>query len=299
MSETKGRSPWITVLLVGLPLWLAASAGIALWLYFRAEQSQEQDQQVRFVTPISASSIADDLRKFVEVIGERNTSNAAAKAGLNSVASMIEGQLGPSNTGFRIQHELGPANWSLIYITILGKQPSLPAIWVVTPYDTRAGSRGGEWNSSGLAATLAAAQAFAGDTPSRTVHFLFLPHFYDTEGPVGPTVETLRALVEKAGGASTMLAVEAMGGSEELWIGPGAKLPEIADGIGRSPSPLDLGGMSEQTLAGRLAGAALPATRISTRGLPRPEETDERTPFAGTVAVSAGELLKLIRLLSQ
>ena len=59
----------------------------------------------------------------------------------------------------------GPADWPLIHVTLRGKNPDSPAVWVLTSYDSRPGSPGVEANATGLAATLAAAQALAGDTP--------------------------------------------------------------------------------------------------------------------------------------
>lgn len=292
----KRRSPWITVLLVGLPVWLAVSAVIALWLYFRAEEAEEVKVQARFVQPISAPAIADDLKKFVEVIGERNTSSEAAAAALGRATSMIEGLLGPSNTGFRTRRERGPADVPLIYASVAGKSPNLPAVWVIAAYDSPEGSRGAEWNASGLAATLAAAQAFAGDQPRRTVQFLFLPHFNEAGGPVEASLEILRKLIASNGGASMVLAVEAMGGGEELWLAPDSSLPVEVPFPGRALAAEEAPLAGGESLAGSLTAIGLPALWVSTRKPLTAGASDDRPPFAGTVAMSAGALLDLIRL---
>ena len=153
MSAAKRRPLWVTFLLVLLPLWLVASGGGALWYYFQREKKQALVEQERFAQAVSVPLLADDLRKIVEVIGERNASSETAASNLSRTASMIEGLLGPSNTGYTVQKINGPGKWPLLQVTLAGKNPAAPAVWVLTSYDSRVGSRGAEANASGLAAT--------------------------------------------------------------------------------------------------------------------------------------------------
>ena len=189
------------MLLVLLPLWLVASGGGALWYYFHREKKQALVEQERFAQNVSTPLLADDLRKIVEVIGERNASSETAAANLSRTASMIEGLLGPSNTGYAVRQTKGPADWPLLQVTLTGKNPDAPAVWVLTSYDSRAGSRGAEANATGLAATLAAAQALARDKPEVSIHFVFLPHANDPESPVIETAAKFLELAKSAGTA--------------------------------------------------------------------------------------------------
>ncbi|HEX7261991.1 MAG TPA: M28 family peptidase, partial [Luteolibacter sp.] len=203
------RSRWITLLLVLLPLWLVGSGGGALWYYFHREKKQALVEEERFAQAVSVPLMADDLRKIVEVIGERNGSSETAAANLTRTASMIEGLLGPGNTGYLVRKTNGPAQWPILQVTLAGKNPEASAVWILTSYDSRPGSRGAEANATGLAATVAAAQTLARDKPNVPVHFVFLPHVNDVESPVVDTAAKFTALAKAP--AKAILSVEAMG----------------------------------------------------------------------------------------
>ena len=295
MDAPKRRSPWVTVLLVLLPVWLIASGGGALWYYFHREKKQALVEQERFVQAVSAPLLADDLRKIVEVIGERNASSETAAANLSRTASMIEGLLGPSNTGYAVHQTKGPGKWPILQVTLAGKNPAAPAVWVLTSYDSRAGSRGAEANASGLAATLAAAQALARDKPNCPVHFAFLPHANDLEAPV---IETAAKFTGLAKSPKAVLCVESMGAGETLWLSSrdvtAAPLNLVA-GLGAvyGAEVICLG--EDTDLASTLFEMNLPAVRVATRPRLLPDETDEKPPFAPTVAAATGRLIELIR----
>ena len=297
MSEKQKRSPWVTVLLVLLPVWLIASGVGALWYYFHLEKKEELVEQQRFSQSVSVPLMSDDLRKIVEVIGERNGSSEIAAANLSRTASMIEGLLGPSNTGYAIKRVSSPSQWPLLQVCILGKDPKAPAIWVLTSYDSRSGSRGAEANATGLAATLAAAQALANDKPAGSIHFLFLPHANDAEGPlletVGKVLELMKSTPPKA-----LLYLEAMGANETLWLSSrettALPLNWIA-GLGDIHGAEDVCFAEDLDFSSLLFESGLPAVRVSTRRSMAPSENDDRLPFAPTVAASTGRLIELIR----
>ena len=298
MSEPKKRSGWVTFLLILLPLWLIGSGGGALWYYFHREKKQAQVEQERFAQAVSTPLLTDDLRKLVEVIGERNGSSETAAANLSRTAAMIEGLLGPSNTGYAVKLHKGPADWPLLQVTIQGKDAKLPALWVVSTYDSRPGSRGVEANATGLAATLAAAQALASDKPAAAVHFVFLPHANDPEAPLLETAAKFSELVKASGGAKSLLCVEAMGAGEMLWLssreGSAAALNLIA-GLGEVHGAEDVCLGEDTDLTSTLFEMNLPAVRVSTRGHVAADTPDEKLPFAPTVAASTGRLIELIR----
>ena len=298
MSEAKKRSGWVTLLLILLPLWLIGSGGGALWYYFHREKKQAQVEQQRFAQVVSTPLLTDDLRKLVEVIGERNGSSQTAAANLSRTAVMIEGLLGPSNTGYAVKLHKGPTDWPILQVTIQGKDAKLPAVWVASTYDSRPGSRGAEANATGLAATLAAAQALASDKPNVAIHFIFLPHGNDPEAPLVETAAKFRELVNTAGGAKALLSVEAMGDGEALWISSRetAALPlNLISGLGDVHGAQDVCLGDDTDLASMLFEMNLPAVRVSTRAHVAADEPDEKLPFAPTVAASAGRLIELIR----
>lgn len=298
MENSKRRSRWVTLLLVLLPLWLVGSGGGALWYYFHREKKLALVEQERFSQAVSAPPLADDLRKIVEIIGERNESSETTAANLSRAASMIEGLLGPSNTGYAVRKTKGPADWPILQVTLAGKNPTAPAVWVLASYDSRAGSRGAEANATGLAATLAAAQALARDKPNAPVHFVFLPHANDLESPVVETAAKFVELAKSAGPAKAVLCVEAMGAGESLWLSSrdvSAAPLKLVSGLGAvyGAEVVCLG--DDTDLASTLFEMNLPAVRVSTRPLVTAGEEDGRLPFAPTVAASTGRLIELIR----
>jgi hypothetical protein len=297
MSRTK-RPRWVTFLLVLIPVWLVCSAGGALIYYFHREKKQAQVEQARFVQAISVPLMADDLRKFVEIIGERNPSSETAATNLSRTASMIEGLLGPANTGYTVKKITGPTSWPLLQVTLVGKNPTAPAVWIATTYDSRVGSPGAEGNATGLAATLAVAQALAADSLAAPVHFVFLPHGNDTESPVHETVTKFHGLLKSQSPPLAILCVEAMGAGESLWLTSretSAKPLEWVTGLG-GVYGAEVACLGEDgDLASLLFKVNLPAVRVSTRAMLKAGEKDDKPPFAPTVAAAAGRLIELIR----
>ena len=117
--------PWLLVL---LPLWLIASGAFALVQYFKSEESSKIEAEMRFAKSVSAESIADDLKKIISVIGERNTSKPEK---LSAIASMIEGTLGPSNTGYEVRQINGPSDFPILEVTIPSLKKSAGPIWII------------------------------------------------------------------------------------------------------------------------------------------------------------------------
>jgi hypothetical protein len=298
MENPSPRPTWVTVLIVLLPLWLVVSGAGAMWFYFHREKKQALVEQERFAQNVSTPLLADDLRKIVEVIGERNVSSESAKVNLSRASSMIEGLLGPSNTGYTVRQTAGPAAWPLLQVTLSGKDPQAPAVWVVSTYDSRVGSRGAEANATGLAATLAAAQSLARDKPKVSVHFVFLPHANDLESPVVETAAKFLELVKLATPPKAILCVESMGAGEPLWLSSrdSTALPlELGSGLG-TVYGTEVVCLGEDTdVASMLFEMNLPAVRVATRPLVLASEADDRLPFAPTVTASTGRLVELIR----
>ena len=287
----------MTVLLVLLPLWLVGSGGAALWYYFHHEKKLAAVEQARFAKAVSAPALADDLRKIVEIIGERNASSESAAKSLSGMASMIEGSLGTSNTGYPVKINHGPAQWPIYQVTLKGEKSETPAVWIVTSYDSRQGSKGAEANATGLAATISAAQALAADKPPCPIHFVFLPHVNDAESAVVETASKFLNLVKSGPPPKAVLCVEAMGGGEELWLSSrdvSAVPLNFVEGLGKvyGAEVVCLG--EDSDLASLLFELDLPAVRVATRPTLTADEADDRAPFAPTVAASTGRLIELI-----
>jgi hypothetical protein len=299
MSEEKSRRRWTPILLVIIPVWLIVSAVAGLWLLFRHEKKEAEKEQARFAQSISTPLLTDDLKKIVTVIGERNPSSELSADNLSRMASMIEGLLGPSNTGFAVKKHRGPAAWPILQVTIRGKTEESP-IWVVTSYDSRQGSKGAEANATGLAATFASAQAMASDKPARSVHFAFVPHLNDRESQVLDSTTILRDLMWDHP-PSAVLAVEAMGDAETLWLTSrdlnALPLTQM-DGLGKIVGA-EVACLGEDSdLASILFEMNVPAVRVATRAIVTPDEEDDREPFAPTVSGSTGRLVELVRRLA-
>lgn len=296
MTEEVARRPrWVGLLLVILPLWLVASGGGAMWYFLHRDKKLETAEQQRFSRSVSSTAIADDVRKLVEIVGERNSASQKAAKNLSRAASMIEGSLGPSNAGFSVSRAPGPAEWPLLHVRISGANPDLPAVWVVCAYDSRPGSPGAEANATGVAAMLAAAQALAGEKLPVSVHFAFLPHGND---PDSPLLETAQKFVNLAGKPAAILCVEAMGNGDELWLSSrdidAAPLNQ-ATGLGsvKGAEVICIG--ADADLASVLFQLGFPAVRVATRPMVAANEADATLPAAATLAASTGRLVELIR----
>jgi len=294
-EETANRPRWVVWMLVILPLWLLLSGAASVWYFLHREKQQELAGQQRFARSVSESSLADDLNKIVGIIGERHASSPDAARNLSRAAAMIEGTLGPSNTGFDVRRERGPADWPLLHVSIAGANPGLPAVWVVCSFDSRAGSPGVEANATGIVAVLAAAQALAAEKPRAGVHFAFVPHANDPQSPV---LETAAALARVIGNSPAILCVEAMGAGEVLWLSSrdtGAVPLELAQGLGmiRGAETVCIG--DDADLASVLFEMGLPAVRVSTRPQITAREADAALPPAAMLAASTGRLVELVR----
>ncbi len=296
MSAPK-KSRLIPILLVALPIWLVASASFALVKYFQNEKAQERAAEQRFSQGVSTDRIADDLRKIVELLGERNTSTPQKLA---ATAAMIQGSLGPSNTGYVVNILKSPTDFPILQVIVPSEKGNAPPVWVLTSYDSPRDSRGAEKNASGLIATLAAAQALADKSPSRPIRFLFIPHVNETDAPI---LETALSVSQHIGEEhAAILCVESMGSAETLILTsrdteatPSQEFKGLGQILGAEITCLG----DDFDLASTLFETGLPAIRIATRPTLLPNEKDDKIPFAPTVAAATGRLIELIERLAR
>ncbi|QTN31522.1 hypothetical protein HZ994_04000 [Akkermansiaceae bacterium] len=299
MAEDGKKSRIIPWLLVILPVWVFVSAGFALVKYFKDEKADAAKEEQRFARSVSAGSIADDLRKTIEVIGERNT---GIPEKLSAMASMIAGSLGPSNTGYEVKPIEGPAGFPILQASVGAKDRDASPVWVLTSYDSPAGSRGAERNATGLAATMAASQALADAEPSHPIRFLFLPHANEADSPIAETALTVANLMKQSPAPKAILCIEAMGDAETLILSsrdtaaiPTREFQGLGKILGAEVTCLG----DDFDLSSTLFEMGLPAIRIATRPTLLPDEKDDKIPFAPTVAASAGRLVELLERLSR
>ncbi len=284
----------VPVLLVLLPLWLVASGLFALVRYFKQEEEAVVLNAQRFSQSVSIPSVKDDLKKIVEVIGERNTGTPAQ---LSAMSSMIQGLLGLSNIGYDVKSMAGPGGFPVLQITLPSLQSSAAPLWVITSYDSPTGSRGAEKNATGVVATLATAQALAATRPGRPVHFLFLPHANDSAAPLLETAQFAARLIQGALAPRAILCIEAMGTAETLILSSRdtEALPTAEfDGLGTIPGAEVVCLADDFDLSSTLFQMNLPALRVATRPTLLPGEMDDKLPFAPTLAASTGRLIEFI-----
>ena len=298
MEENK-KSRLVPCLLVILPVWFIASGVFAMVKYFKTEKSDRIEAVNRLSKDVSIPSLTDDLEKIITRVGERNT---AKPNQLKAIASMISGSLGPSNTGYTVTEIDGPAKFPLLQVTIPSKKSSGAHVWILTSYDSPAGSPGAEKNASGLVATLATAQSLANSTPSGPIHFLFIPHANETESPILETAKIARDLIQAQPKARAILCIEAMGDAESLILSsrdttalPVVEFKDLGQILGAEIICLG----DDSDLASILFEMNIPAIRVSTRPMLLPDEADEKIPFAPTLAASTGRLIELVRRLTK
>lgn len=251
---------------------------------------------MRLVKDVSASSLLDDVTKLSQAIGERNTSSPEARENLKRASSLIQGGVGPSNMGYKVQQKPDPAGTPLIWIEVYGKKDER-ALWIIAPYDSPTGSNGVERNATGVAATMAVAQAVAAAKPAHPIRFVFLPHGNDTNGPWKDAAEKTVQLIREQHGASQILWVESIGTGTELRVSSSSDLPSLTAavvGLGkrtavesRDQDPVEL-----------LQSAGLPVARVTTL-VPGPSAgAGTALPDAERLAASTGRLVELVRRLA-
>ena len=292
----------IALLLWLVPLGLVFTSGLGLWLHFKGKAAAEQVEQARFTTAIKQELLHDDMGKMLSFVGERHISNPAGIQGLNRAAAMIEGSLGPSNAGYKVESisgpEVGENRWPILIATLRGSDAKAAPLWVVAPYDSRPGSPGAEANASGMVSVMAAAHALANTSPKRAVHFAFVPHAYDAEAPV---METQSQLAQRIGKASAVLVVESMGAAEKLMISSrDAANPALqqASGLGEVVGAEAICLEDDFDLSATLFELELPAARVSTRPVVKVDEADDTAPKPEVHAAATRSLVTLIERLS-
>lgn len=296
------RDRRVFLLLWLLPLWLVASSGIGMWFYFRKQAATQQEEQMKFATQVSKEGLQKDMANLLDFVGERHGASPVGVQGMNRVAAMIEGSLGPGNAGYKVERVRAPeteaGSWPIFVATLPGTDGKVDPLWVIAGYDTRPDSPGAEANASGVASVLAAANAIANKKPHRAVSFAFLPHAYEPDSLV---METLEALRKRMGTASEVLVVESTGAAKELMVSSrdaeNRALVQVK-GLGEVVGAESICLEDDFDLSSVLFETGLPAVRVATRPVVKFDEVDASAPDPAIHAASTGALVTLIGRLS-
>lgn len=280
-DSTSKRPSWIGISLALLPLWLVGSAGVAIYLSLTRESGDDAETQQRFMQEMSVDRIRDDLGKLERVIGERNLASEAGRRNLSRTASMIEGILGPQNTGYRIDRIAGPDQWPILRAKLPAKSSKAAALWVLTAYDTPHGSV----DSSGVAAIIAIAQAMARDELRSEIHFIFLPHGHDPSSSLADTLGRLKAIGTPP---AMVFHIGGMDGPGKLVASSRESGSTLLQSLGELGSFQDQDS-DRQTTADPLADAGFKSVRVRTLPAPDPDSDAEH------IAIAAGRLVEWIR----
>jgi hypothetical protein len=219
---------WVKVLIVALPLWIAVSGAVGLYLFLRSERIATQTPDFQITRDIEGERLMSDLRKLTMVVGERNFRTEETRKHLRSAAKMIEGSLSPQNTGFRVNRTTEEVafdqQWSIYWVEIKGKKATEEVVWLFAGYDSPLSSSGTELNATGVAALLALGQSLATATPDRTIRIAFLPHANEENSPLTETARIFNKTIVEAGGRPVqVLHVKGMGNSDRVLTS--AKIP--------------------------------------------------------------------------
>lgn len=287
--EPVKKSRWVGVMLWLIPVWLLISAGACIWMYFHAQKEQERKQSIKFARAVSAKSIADDLNKLAKVIGPRNPAIHEG-IGLTRAASWIEGNLGPSNTGYAVKQIPGPSQWPILQMDLRGTDDDAPALWIVCAYDTPENPPAGDTkHAAAVVAQISAAQALAGQNFAATLHFVFLPHGNDESALGGACRDKLVTMIRDAGPALSILVLQDMDGGQFVNVSTPDTMNRVLSIVPSSFGTRSLWDSNHVTV-NSLCNAKLPAVRVSASAAEEPDQD----PLASL----CGQLVELIRRLA-
>ncbi len=185
--------------LLGLPIGLAISVVIGLWVYYNPIQipkfrgnTQHMAADARRKAP-EAGDIADYRRILTTDLARRPATDLPA---LRRTADWVAGTLGPTNAGFTVERREVPLEGGKaenLFIEVKGRRSPAQALVVTTGYDSTAP---GLDSDSAVAVLMSLSTAFVGTPQQRTVIFAFTaPDTAATDGRSGPVhlLDDLRA----------------------------------------------------------------------------------------------------------
>lgn len=303
LPNDRRRVPWIAILVTGLPLGLFIGGGIAVWMHLQRDDRPGAGQEQIFGQTIDEKRIAEDLGKVLDVIGERNFSSDSARSGLETIHAMVEGSLGPANTGLNVLAHTSGGPLPLLEVVLPGKSPTAAPLWVMSSLDSPPGSPGAESNASGLVATMAALRELAKQPSQRPVHFVFVPHAADPEAPRQSGVDAVRRLISAEPVPRAVFWVRGLGGSPQIAINAAGELPSaIASRVPKQVrvlSTTDQGSTDPTGYQALLQKSEIPAIAITADPPAISAADDLRFPPPRPLAAAARSLVELLRAVDE
>lgn len=185
MSEQeKSGGLGVKWLIVAIPVWLALSGGVGLWLHFRQEEKNRQKQEHAYRKDIDAKSLADDFIKIVDLLGPRHDRSDQARESLQRMASMIEGAMGLNNIGYEVTRAAGRESRGISAPVLMAdvlRRKTEKEIWMIVPYDSPPQLSRGQSSASTVAVSMAVAQSLVGRDIDHNIRFLFVPSAFAEE----------------------------------------------------------------------------------------------------------------------
>lgn len=303
MSEVSKKSlPWAKILIVAIPLWLAVSGGLGLWLHFRQQEKDRQDQRHAYRKDINADSVADDFAKIVNFLGPRHYGTTTSSESLQRMASMIEGAMGLSNIGYEVTKVAGKDQSGFtapILMADVLRRKTKEEIWVLVPYDSPATLPRGQASASAVAASFAVAQTLVGRPLERNVRFVFLPMVDGDEQDQHAIAAQLQRLMAKHGEVWQVLLLGSMLHEGKLHaVCANAEQPMRRDLL---KNVVISGDSQVQTrFCQILEQMNLPLAYLSTKPseVISAEQEDEMLAAKKVIAVRAGDVAELLLLLA-
>jgi hypothetical protein len=212
-EEQKQAGRGIKWLIVAIPIWLALSGGVGLWLHFRQEEKNRQKQEHAYRKDIDGKSLADDFTKMVDLLGPRHDKSDAARQSLQRMASMIEGAMGLSNIGYEVTRAAGRESQGVSAPVLMAdvlRRKTEQEIWLIVPYDSPPQLPRGQSSASAVAVSLAVAQSLVGRDIDHNIRFLFLPAGFAEEQERLDAAAQVKRLIGAQGTPRLVLVVGGM-----------------------------------------------------------------------------------------
>ncbi len=301
-DEVKPSGRGIKWLIVAIPVWLALSGGVGLWLHFRQAEKERQEQKHAYRKDIDEKSLVDDFTKITRQIGPRHHASEAARLALMRMAAMIEGAMGPNNMGYEVKRIAGQEKAGitapLLTADVL-RRKTKEETWLVIPYDSPVPLRMGQASASAVAVSFAVAQSLIGQSLERNVRFLYVPMAYADEQDRRDCAAQVHRLISAQGVPHRVLVLGGMlhEGKLQLVSMPGDAGGGVVEGvkeIGENPIQGPVG-FSTLLLEKNLPAAVLRSTRI---GEWTAEQEDEIPAGSKVMVRSAEDVVKMLLHLS-
>jgi hypothetical protein len=174
------RASWVKWALVILPAGTVVLGVVAMIWYFQRDRwvGAEQVRGGFFRKDATAASLADYVEKLSgPVLGTRGAGGAEGRRGLQAAASLVEGSLGETNMGYRVQAEdftAGGVVHRNLWVDNPAERNPTELVEVRVSLDREGPGPAGLEENLPLGLALELAHSLAGTSQRRAIRFLFL-----------------------------------------------------------------------------------------------------------------------------